>query len=68
MSLIGLWHSLRGRSTPSGSEDADVNEHDTRMQDFDAALKAAEARRQKALARIAAADRKYKAYTRGARA
>jgi hypothetical protein len=38
------------------------------MHDFDAALKTAEARRQKALARIAAADRKYKAYTRGARA
>jgi hypothetical protein len=68
MSLIGLWHLLKGRSTLSIHEAADVEDHDARMHDFDAALKAAEARRRKALARIAAADRKYRAYTRGARA
>jgi hypothetical protein len=68
MSLTELWHSLRARSTPSINEDADVSGHDTRIQDFDKALKAAEARRQKSLARIAAADRKYRAYMRGVRA
>jgi hypothetical protein len=68
MSLTELWRSLRARSTLSNNEAADVAEHDTRIQDFDKALKAAEARRQKSLARIAAADRKYRAYLRGVRA
>jgi hypothetical protein len=68
MSLTGLWRSLRARSTLSESEVADVAGHDTRMHDFDEALKVAAARRKRALARIVAADQKYKAYLRGVRA
>ena len=65
MSLTELWHSLRGRSTPSDAG-ADVDSK-TRLREADEELSRLENRRLNALKRIQVADQKYKAYLRSVR-